>query len=570
MKKINFLFTYTSFYILPIILLLSQTNISLITSTHLKYYFGSQLIILLLFTFISYFIYRFCFPIINIKVNLGSFLIINSFFIFLLFYYRPILFYFFPGEYDPLVHKHTQTWLNHLTVLIGYSIFYLILFNLYEKGKKLINTFFIIYILINFLIFLAYSVKYNSSNVTSAFNFIEKLKFTKNTNIDDPGYNKSQWLKIDKIKKSSTKTDIFFIVFDGMLSLDRAEKLNIVNQDDHIKELNLNGFTYVDNFSSNYIPTYLSLASTLGSSFPVTEKSEKYKNHSNFFPKFLLNPRKENNFINIINKLKYKFVWAGNLHVDCIPNIYTYCFTKNITKDYLTKLRILYFDSIFVYFLNSFTNKTLFNEIDAEKFLSNISIYNNLKDSLKEKSIFLIHVLKPHPPFEFDKNCNKLTSNIDHDPDVEDNNYLEKYKIAYNCSLKIINNWISQQPKNKDESITFIFADHGWFFDKSTKKKVKDQYNLNELDFRLPVYFAYKIPDRCKNLQVPKSSINLMRFALNCAEGLDLEFLENKRYFNFPPGHKNYGYVREYKKEKFDPNCYSTVLQKKTAINSNC
>ena len=54
----------------------------------------------------------------------------------------------------------------------------------------------------------------------------------------------------------------------------------------HIKQLNLNGFNYVDNFSSNYIPTYLSLASTLGSSFPVTEKSEKYRNHSNFFPKF--------------------------------------------------------------------------------------------------------------------------------------------------------------------------------------------------------------------------------------------------------------------------------------------
>ena len=87
---------------------------------------------------------------------------------------------------------------------------------------------------------------------------------------------------------------------------------------------------------------------------------------------------------------------------------------------------------------------------------------------------------------------------------------------------------INQKSKNKDEAITFIFADHGWFFDKNTKKKVKDQYNLNELEFRLPVYFAYKIPDHCKNLQVPKSSINLMRFALNCAEDLDIEFLENK------------------------------------------
>ena len=150
-----------------------------------------------------------------------------------------------------------------------------------------------------------------------------------------------------------------------MLSLDYAEKINIVNKDDHIKQLNLNGFTYVDNFSANYIPTYLSLASILGSNFPATEMSERYKNHINFFPKFLLNPKKEHNFLNIITKLKYKFIWAGNLHVDCIPNTYAYCFTKNFTKDYLTKLRLLYFDSIFVYILDSFTNRILDNEIDV-------------------------------------------------------------------------------------------------------------------------------------------------------------------------------------------------------------
>ena len=169
--------------------------------------------------------------------------------------------------------------------------------------------------------------------------------------------------------------------------------------------------------------------------------------------------------------------------------------------------------------------------------------------SIQDKSIYLIHALKPHPPFEFDKNCNKLTTHVDHDPDVEEDNYLEKYKIAYNCSLKIINNWISQESKNKNESITFIFGDHGWFFNEKTMKKAKEEFNLNEIDFRLSVYFAYKIPQRCKNLKIPKSSVNIMRFALNCAENLNLEFLEDKKYINFAPNHKNYGYVNEYTKK---------------------
>ena len=332
-----------------------------------------------------------------------------------------------------------------------------------------------------------------------------------------------------------------------MLSLDYAEKINIVNKDHHIKQLNSNGFTYVENFSSNYIPTYLSLASVLGSDFPVTDKSEKYINHSNFFPNFLLNPKKENNFLNIITELKYKLFWTGNSHVDCIPNNYFYCFIKDFTKDYLTKLRLLYFDSIFVYILDSFINRILDNEIDAEKFLSEFDIHNDLKNLIANKSIYLIHALKPHPPFEFDKNCNKLTTPVNQQPNREEDNYLENYKIAYNCTLKIVNNWISKKSLNKDDTITFIFGDHGWHFDEKTMKKVKDEYNLNELDYRLSIYFAYQIPQRCKNLNVPKSSVNLMRFALNCAENLDYEFLEDKKYINFSPGHKNYGRVKEYK-----------------------
>ena len=548
-KKLNFLFIYTSFFALPIILLLSQTNISLITDTHLKYYFGSQLIILFFFSLVSYLIFKFFFSMFKLKISLSSFLLTNSFFVFLLFYYKPILFYFFPGDYSLELNQHSQTSLNHFIIILGYIVCYIIFFNFYLKGKKLINTFFIFYILINFFVLFIYIAKYNHI-LDGSSKLLNKFKFANHKDKDKDNFNKkskNQWLKINEIKNSSNKTDIFFIVFDGMLSLDYAEKINIVNKDDHIKQLNLNGFTYVDNFSANYIPTYLSLASILGSNFPATEMSEKYKNHINFFPKFLLNPKKEHNFLNIITKLKYKFIWAGNSHVDCIPNSYAYCFTKNFTKDYLTKLRLLYFDSIFVYILDSFTNRILDNEIDAEKFLSDFGIHDDLKNSIESKSIYLIHALKPHPPFEFDKNCNKLTNLVNQQPNREEDNYLENYKIAYNCTLKIINNWISQKSINKDDTITFIFGDHGWHFDEKTMKKVKDEYNLNELDYRLSIYFAHQIPQRCKNLDVPKSSVNIMRFALNCAENLDFEFLEDKKYINFSPGHKNYGRVKEYK-----------------------
>lgn len=562
-KKINFLFIYIGFFIMPIILLLSQINISLITSSHLKYFFGSQLIFLIFVSTISYLIFKICFPIFKIKMNLSSFLLINSFFIFLLFYYRPIHSFFF-SEVSKLL-------INHFIIILGYFICYLISFYFYEKGKKFINTFFIFYILINFSIFLVYFVKYHYAFGDTVILKKESILNDRNVKNDLDIENKNQWININEIKNSSIKNDIFLIVFDAMLSLDRAEKLKIINNKaDHIKQLNFYGFNYVDNFNSNYIPTHLSLASILESDFPVTEKSKRYKDLGNFFPSLLHDPGKSTNFYKMINKLNFTFIWAGNAHGDCIPNIYVTCLAKNFKKDYVTKLRLLYLDSIYVYVLNYFYRRILDNQIDAEKFLSDVSIYDNTKNLIPKKSIYLIHLLKPHPPFEFDKDCNKFETEGNLEPDVEAEDYFEKYKIAYNCSLKLINNWIAQESENKDKAITLIFADHGWFFSEKIKKKVRVEYNLNEFDFRSSIYFAYKIPKRCKNLKTPKSSVNIMKFAMNCAENLDLEFLEDKRYINFPPGHKNYGLIKEYKKEEFDPNCYSIFVQKKIPSNAHC
>lgn len=522
-KKSNFLIIYIGFFLLPIILLLSEKNIPQVTIVHLKLFFGAQLIILIIFSILSYLIFKILLPLLKINISLSDFLLINSFFIYLLFFYKQINSTFSPGSHKMMM--------DNLISILFYFIIYIIFFYFYIKRKKLFISFFLIYILINFSIFLFVFAKNN-------LNFENKIVI-ENTN---------KFLKINEIKNSTNKTDIFIIIFDGMLSLDYAEKIQIIDsKDDYIKQLNSSGFTYVENFTSNYIPSYLSIASILQSGFPVTENSKKYKNQLNFYPSILTSQKKENKFYKIIKNIKYKFVWAGNLHHDCVVNQYNICLSNFFLKDYLIKLKLLYADSIFVYFLDFFINNVVKTQVDAEKFLSDVNYYEKSKNLVNEKSIYLIHVLKPHPPFEFDKKCNKSkTLNIDFQPSIDQEEYFEKYKIAYNCSLKLINNWIVQKSKNKDEAVTFILGDHGWYFNKIIQKKMKDEYNLNVFDFRLSPFFAYKVPSRCKNLPVPKSSVNIMRFALNCTENLKLKFLEDKRYIHFKHRHENYGNVIEY------------------------
>ena len=523
LKKINFLIIYVGFFLLPILLLLNEKNIQQVTLLHLKLFLGAQLIILIIFSTISYLVFKFFLPLLKIKISLVDFLLINSFFIYLLFFYKQINSTFSPGSHKMLM--------DNLISILFYFVIYIIFIFFNLKKKNFFINFFLIYIIINFSIFL--------------------INFAKNNLIDD---NKvvikktNQWLNINKIKNSTNKTDIFIIIFDGMLSLDYAEKIEIIdNKDDYLKQLNSSGLTYVENFTSNYGSTYLSMSSILGSGFPVTENSKKYNNQLNFFPSILTNQKNKNNFYDIIENTQYKFIWLGNLHNDCVPNQFNICISNSYLKDYLIKLKFLYVDSIFVYLLNFYINDALKEQIDAEDFLSNINYYEEIKSLVNEKSIYLIHVLKPHPPFEFDKKCNKLkTPSIKFEPSIDQKMYFRKYQIAYNCSLKLINNWITQKSKDKKDPVILILGDTGWVFNKVIQKKAKDKYNLNEVDFRLSPFFAYKIPSRCKNLPVPKSSVNIMRFALNCTENLKLKFLEDKRYIHFPTGDDNYGTVRKY------------------------
>ena len=127
-KKSNFLIVYIGFFLLPIILLLSEKNIVQVTIVHLKLFFGAQLIILFCVTIISYLIFKISTPILNTKINLKGFLLINSFIVYLLFFYKEVNSIFFPGDHKIIID-------NFITLLI-YFIIYMIIFNFYIKKKK--------------------------------------------------------------------------------------------------------------------------------------------------------------------------------------------------------------------------------------------------------------------------------------------------------------------------------------------------------------------------------------------------------------------------------------------------
>ena len=124
-KKSNFLIIYIGFFLLPIILLLSEKNIPQVTIVHLKLFFGAQLIILIIFSILSYLIFKILLPLLKINISLSDFLLINSFFIYLLFFYKQINSTFSPGSHKMMM--------DNLISILFYFIIYIIFFYFYIK-----------------------------------------------------------------------------------------------------------------------------------------------------------------------------------------------------------------------------------------------------------------------------------------------------------------------------------------------------------------------------------------------------------------------------------------------------
>ena len=114
-----------------------------------------------------------------------------------------------------------------------------------------------------------------------------------------------------KIVNSNNNIDIYFIILDGMISLEYAEKNGVIkNKNKIIRQLEYLKGSYIFNSISNYPTTHLSLQSILNLNYPITEKSKKYSSYKNFFPNTLINDYEKLPITFLNNKFNRKFYWT--------------------------------------------------------------------------------------------------------------------------------------------------------------------------------------------------------------------------------------------------------------------
>lgn len=492
---------------LPLIGFLNKINLPQINFLHLIELVLSQLFLLIFIFFFTLIINKFLKNFVSIKFI--DFFILNSFIIYLLFYYKKIL----------ILFKYFDKYflIDNFIVFTIYSLIYFFILKIIKFNKKLFYKFVLIYIFLNFLVFF-----YNSFDLL-------KQKFTPSSN----NYNKNLKYKsidLNELKKSENKSDIFIIIFDSMIDINLAEKNNIISDKSKLlNDLKINGFKYNKNYRSNYITTYLSIASILNSAYPHLPEDGRYYDRSNLFPDMISSDKKKNNFYKILDNTDRKFIWYGNDWAKCKQNNKVVCYYKKF--NFLNNLKQFYSDSIFSYFFDYYQN----DDLEALKFLTNISFYQDSKKKFKDNNlIYLIHIMSPHIPYIFDKKCN-ITQINSTEPIY--------YSYAYNCLIKILIKWQKELIKINDNNIVIVVGDHGWSKEETNRKFL---YTKKYLESRFSSFFAYNFPDRCNNINVANSGVNIMRMILNCAENLNLNFLDDRHLISFAEDNIDFGILKNY------------------------
>ncbi len=497
-------FLSISLFVIPILTFLNKINLPQITTQEIYVIFSSQFLFLTVIFLLSILIHYFF---IKKKIQFQLFFLVNSLIFFLLFFFQNIK--------SLLFFEKENYFFDEIVTFFIFILIYFFLILLFKKNFQFFLRFLFIFFLfqVSYFLFNIITIKFYKEN--------NNTPYSKIINADD--------IDISSLKKDKQSGNIFFIILDGMMTLESAEKLKIIKSEKKIiNSLNKDNIKYKKNFLANYDQTYLSLASLLSGSYPITEKSKKYRTRKNFYPFLLLNQKKDNNFFKILRKTEKDFFWLGNSNMSCQNNIYINCIKQDKIFKYFFTVSLFYLDSILIYGFNLIPTKFV-NKYESIGFL-NKPDHNFLKNE-----IYFLHILNPHPPYYLDKDCKVNDSLMRNKKNIDTK--IEYYGYAYNCLIDMSRKFTNKISSLNDDNLIFIMGDHGWSFDNETMKK----NNLE--DNRFKTFFSYKIPAKCKNFLEPNSIVNVIRFALNCNGNNKIEYLEDLQFISFGEEQSNYGKV---------------------------
>ena len=536
-------------FLLPLINFINPTNIKQIDSSSLYFLFFFNLFICFVFLLTIFLIKK-----LFLKKEINNLYLIICLFYLSLFLHNDIkifvddinLFFFDSWR----ISKINSLFFNEIYIFFTLILISMIFY--YQKKfftfHKILKTFIIFFISTNLIL---YSVNFYSFEENASENYLE--------------LNNLDLLKLNKSENKIKQQNIYYIVFDGMVSLENAYEQNIIKNKNNIleiqKKLKKLNIKYIPESISNYNYTHLTLSSIFYLNSPLNEKSPKYNDNTYLYPLMLdkknlrvLDNKNLTTLPKILQKNDFNYYYFGNPWHPCIDdkanNIN--CLGKSSNK-FINIIESFYSNSVIMPIVKKIL-KYESKENTSSFFFENLkTVFNFLtKNNNNQKGNFtFVHSVIPHDPY-LDKNCNY--NNLSE---------LTNYSYSYYCVLKIIYKTGSFLNKVDPTALIVFQSDHGWVvkfnsnvnrndFIYSEKTILNGKLNKNienEFLHRASIFNSIKAPDKCfeKN-EIPKNNANTIKFIFNCVFDYNLSYEENNHFIGLDEKDtKNYGQLFKFR-----------------------
>lgn len=323
--------------------------------------------------------------------------------------------------------------------------------------------------------------------------------------------------------------DIYHIVLDGYARQDTLLETYGFDNSNFANKLRDMGFFIIDKSRSNYVQTYLSMASTFNMDYVNELQSSLGSESDNITP--LTKMIADGEAIKQLRKHGYKIInlnsgWAGSESLKPDLRITNDWDVREFESALLGTTPIIYFAG---------------EDLRFAIHISNIrKSFNTLPKitSIDNPTFTYAHVMSPHPPFVFDKYGNGIKQNTEFG--INDLNWkpyygrtTKMYKESYIEQLQFINKLtlsslrkiINNSPK---KPIIILQSDHGPASNYSNFIP-SEQYPIE----RTANLLAYYIPPTGQTeTSPPTTPVNIYRYIFNTFFSTNYPLLDNKIYFS--------------------------------------
>jgi hypothetical protein len=436
------------------------------------------------------------------------------------FFYRDSFRLFLENDYSVFFAR-----LFFLAILLFISLVFILAI---RRVPDISRRFLSVFASVAFIVYLVPS--FNYARVTFGEPGLDQQFGEKESNV---GSRKTNILNMvnNRIKNENDQIsrNIYFVVPDAMNSLEVMADQRVLNVREQIDELSNMGAKYVSNTYSAYNKTVLTLQAIFSLGYPLDEESPRYSDEGGFFPHTMREGNLESPqllLLNILDALGIRLIWQGNQYASCIGSTQWECAPEELNVTYgfmenpfiggLVLDGLVFFDtSIIGGFLRS-SGLDKFGGYVANQ-NNNIGSFSSFIPTLSESGFpffAFIHHLAPHDPHNRTRDCKEVGDGFFSDGRF---GYFENYM----CTLTQIKKFLTAVARYDPAAIVVIQADHGWPVSLNTSRSST-------------VFNVVRAPQDClKKFSLPQSTVNSIRFSLNCAYGLDLPFEQVKHYSTY-------------------------------------